>query len=269
MHPVTEKPEEAELESPQARRMLEERVAARTADLATANKALETFAYSISHDLRAPVRLVSAFSELLARESSRLSPAGQQHLQSIRHEVARMNEMIDGLLDLSRLSRARLSEGPVDLTSLAEDIAQGLRLTTPARRVEFVIQPGLRSQGDERLLRVVLLNLLGNAWKFTRDHPAPRIEFGAIEQEGWQVFFVRDNGAGFDMAGAGRLFTPFQRLHTTDEFEGVGVGLATVRRILERHGGQVWAEGEVGKGATFYFTVPVPETEKGTGRIKS
>ena len=251
---------EAELQNEKAK--LEDRVARRTAELAAANQALESFADSVSHDLRAPVRLVSAFSELLERESSRLSGEGQKHLQSIRGETRRMNEMIDAMLEMSRLAGKPLVKAPVNLSAMAEDIAASLQQSSPQRQADLIIQPGLETSGDERLLRSVLQNLLGNAWKFTRHQPRAHIVFGAAERDGERVFFVRDNGAGFDMAGAAQLFTAFRRLHTSAEFEGVGMGLATVRRILERHGGKVWAEGQPGNGATFYFTLSNPSSTK-------
>jgi len=180
-----------------------------------------------------------------------------------------MHDMIEGLLVLSRLGRARLATGSVDLSRLATEVAQSLRQDTPDRVVDFVIEPNLRAQGDPRLLRLVLQNLLGNAWKFSRDQPNPRIEVGRFSKNGHLTLFVRDNGAGFDMAGAGRLFTPFQRLHTAGEFEGLGIGLATVQRIIERHGGHVWAEGHPGQGATIFFTLPAPSEARAEGRIKS
>ena len=248
---------EAELQT--AKAQLEERVASRTTELAAANTELEAFAYSVSHDLRAPVRLVHSFAELLERESGQLSAQGQKHVQSIRRETRRMHEMIDAMLEMSRLARAPLAVAPVDLSTMAEEIVRSLQQTDAERRVEFVVQPGLQAFGDERLLREVLQNLLGNAWKFTRHKSEARIEFGATDQDGQRVYSVRDNGSGFHMTDATRMFTPFQRFHTTAEFEGVGVGLATVRRILERHGGQIWARSEPGKGATFYFTLPERE----------
>jgi len=255
---LMEKLQKTQAELQAAKTHLEERVAARTTELAASNKELETFAYSVSHDLRAPVRLVHSFAELLAREAGRLSAQGQGSLRSIRTEAQRMNEMIDALLEMSRLAGAPLAVARVNLSAMADEIARSLPLTGVERQVELVIQPGLQTFGDERLLREVLQNLLGNAWKFTRHQSRARIEFGATKLDGEHAFFVRDNGAGFDMTGAARLFTPFQRFHTATEFEGVGVGLATVRRILERHGGRIWAKSEPGRGATFYFTLGEP-----------
>jgi len=245
---------EAELQAANAK--LEERVAARTAELAAANQALDSFACSVSHDLRAPVRLINSFSELIEHESDRLSASGQKHLHSIRLETRHMNQMIEALLEMSRLARQPLAEAPVNLSSLADEIAASLHEANPQRDVHFLIQPDLQVLGDERLLRAVLENLLGNAWKFTGHQSPGRIEFGATDRNGERVFFIRDDGSGFDMAAANRLFTAFQRLHSSSEFEGVGMGLATVRRIIERHGGRIWAESQPGKGATFYFMLP-------------
>ena len=261
---MVEKLEQTETALQNSNARLEERVATRTAELAAVNKELEAFAYSVSHDLRAPLRLVDGFSHFLEEESGNaLSPRGRRHLDSIRHEVRRMHEMIEGLLVLSRLGRARIEIGPVDLSRLAGEIAESLHEDTPERVVAVSIQQDLKANGDRRLLRLVLQNLIGNAWKFTRHQPNPRIEVGAEMKDGQKVIFVRDNGAGFDMAGVSRLFTPFQRLHTTGEFEGLGIGLATVQRIIERHGGHVWAEGKPGAGATVSFTLP--EVQAGGG----
>lgn len=179
-----------------------------------------------------------------------------------------MNDMIDALLEMSRLARAPLAVAAVDLSSMAEDIARSLLQTAPQRQASFAVQPHLQASGDPRLLRMVLQNLLGNAWKFTRHQSAAHIELGATERNGKRVFLVRDNGAGFDLTAAGRLFTPFQRFHTAAEFEGVGVGLATVCRIVERHGGEIWAESEPGRGATFYFTLPEREVSPAVNHQK-
>lgn len=238
---------------------LEKRVAERTAALAATNKELEAFSYSVSHDLRAPVRLINSFSELLEKESeAQLSPRGHEYVDCIRHEAQHMNEMIEALLRFAHLARAPLEKERVDLSALATEISHALQESAPERQVDFLIQPGLTATGDARLLRLVLQNLLGNAWKFSRNNPSARVEFGFRSNNGEpsRMFFVRDNGAGFDMAGAGRLFTPFQRLHTSSEFEGVGVGLATVKRIIQRHGGSITAESTPGRGATFYFSLP-------------
>ncbi len=233
---------------------LEDRVAARTAQLAAANKELEAFAYSISHDLRAPLRGINGFSQVLLEDYHHLLDAtGQDHLHRIRAASQRMGQLIDDLLQLSRLMRVEIVHEPVDLSSLAREIAENLRHTQPDRQAEFVIKSGVKVTGDERLLRVVLENLLHNAWKFTGKQEQAAIEFGETKIDGQTVYFVRDNGAGFDMAYADKLFGAFQRLHAATEFEGTGIGLATVQRIILRHGGRVWAEGAVNRGATFYF----------------
>jgi signal transduction histidine kinase len=235
---------------------LEQRVLQRTAQLEAANKELEAFAYSVSHDLRAPLRSIGGFSQVLLKNYlDKLDARGQHYLQRVRAASQRMGELIDDLLSLSRVTRMDLSHETVDLTALARTMAAELRDTQPHRQVEFVIADGLTVQGDERLLRVVLENLLGNAWKFTSTHPRARIEFATVQQGGKKVYFVRDDGVGFDMAYAEKLFRPFQRLHAVDEFEGTGIGLATVQRIICRHGGHIWAEGAVDQGASIYFTL--------------
>jgi len=235
---------------------LEQRVAERTVELAAVNKELEAFAYSVSHDLRAPLRSIDGFSRALLEDyEDRLDAEGQDYLHRVRASCQRMGQLIDDLLRLSRVTRGEMRREPVDLSALAQEIAVELQETQPERRVEFIIQPGLAADGDARLLRVVLENLLGNAWKFTGKRRQARIEFGLTEAEGRSVYFVSDNGAGFDMAYADRLFGAFQRLHSLAEFRGTGIGLATVQRVIHRHGGHVWAEGAVGQGATFYFTL--------------
>ncbi|MFB3820148.1 MAG: ATP-binding protein [Candidatus Methylomirabilales bacterium] len=235
---------------------LERRVQERTADLAAANKELESFAYSVSHDLRAPLRGINGWSQALAEDyGDVLDEQGRTYLETVRAETRRMGELIDALLGLSRVSRAEMQRQAVDLGALARDVERDLRRAEPERRVEFVIAPGLAVHGDPSLLRAVLHNLLGNAWKFTAHRPDARIELGVSHADGRPVYWVRDNGAGFDMAYAGKLFAPFQRLHRQDEYPGTGIGLATVQRIVHRHGGRIWAEGEVGKGATLFFTL--------------
>jgi PAS domain S-box-containing protein len=236
---------------------LERRVVERTAQLEAANRELETFSYSVSHDLRAPLRSIDGFSQALLEDySETLDAQGQDHLQRIRGATQRMSELIDALLGLSRVTRAELQREPTDLSAMAEAIVVELRRQDSARAAAVEITPGLIARGDRRLLRVVLENLLGNAWKFTAKKAQARIEFGVRnEPDGTPVFFVRDNGAGFDAAYADKLFGAFQRLHRLSEFPGTGIGLATVQRIIHRHGGRVWAEGAVNQGATFYFTV--------------
>ncbi len=234
---------------------LEELVGERTSELAAANRELESFSYSVSHDLRAPLRSIDGFSQqILEDHYDRLDEDGRDAFQRIRAASQRMGLLIDGLLNLARFSRSEITHGRVDLGAMARHIAEDLRKSHPGRKAEFIITEGLIVDGDERLLYVVLQNLLGNAWKFCEKCDNTLIEFGATEHGGRTAYFVRDNGAGFDMAYASKLFSPFQRLHAVSEYPGTGIGLATVQRIIQRHGGQVWAEGEVGRGATFYFT---------------
>jgi PAS domain S-box-containing protein len=233
---------------------LEQRVRDRTAQLEAANKELEAFSFSVSHDLRAPLRGIDGWSQALQEDCApQLDERGRQFLSRIRAETVRMARLIDDLLQLSRVSRAEMAPGPVDLSALAEAVANRLREAEPDRPMQFVIQPGLTVHGDARLLEIALTNLLGNAAKFTGPRNPARIEFGRAEQAGRSVFFVRDNGVGFNMAYASRLFGAFQRLHPMSEFPGTGIGLATVQRVLHRHGGQIWAEAELGQGATFSF----------------
>jgi PAS domain S-box-containing protein len=234
---------------------LEQRVKERTAQLEAINHELEAFSYSVSHDLRAPLRSIRGFSEvLLERYCEKLDARGQEFLRRSCESSRQMDILIEDLLKLSRVGRSQMQLQPVDLSAVAASIAADLRKADPDRLAEFVIAPGLRAIGDERLLRIALDNLLGNAWKFTSKQPRTRIEFGFAQDE-TPAFFVRDNGAGFDMAYAGKLFGVFQRLHTSCEFPGTGIGLATVQRIINRHGGRTWAAGAINLGATFYFTL--------------
>ncbi len=231
----------------------------RSAQLEASNKELEAFAYSVSHDLRSPLRAVDGFSQALQEDyGAQLPPAAHDYLNRIQAAVTRMASLIDDLLQLARVARAEMRVEQVDLSRLAEFAFEDLRQGQPARQVMVKLQPGLTTTGDERLLRLVLDNLLGNAWKFTGHVAAATIEFGAQEVEGVSSFFVRDNGAGFDMAHATQLFTTFHRLHSSAEFPGTGVGLAIVERIVQRHSGRVWAYAEVGQGATFSFTLNLP-----------
>ena len=224
--------------------------------LHAANTELESFSYSVSHDLRAPLRSIDGFSQALLEDyADKLDADGKGHLQRVRASTQRMGALIDDLLNLSRVTRGEMRSEPVDLTGMAQALAAELKKSAPDREVEFVIADGLSAQGDPRLLRIVIDNLLGNAWKYTSKHPRARIEFGFAQNNGHSAYFVRDDGAGFDMAYADKLFGAFQRLHRQAEFSGTGIGLATVQRIMHRHGGRVWAEGEVEKGATFYFTL--------------
>lgn len=236
--------------------VLETRVRERTAELESANRELEAFCRSVSHDLRAPLRGIDGFSLAVIEEyGERLDATGREYLQRVRAGIQRMGQIIDDLLALSRVLRVEMDRGPVDLSALATRVLDELRETDPKRRVDAVIAPGVVATGDERLLRLAIENLLGNAWKFTARRSDARIEFGVSEGDDAPAYFVRDNGAGFDMAYVDQLFGVFQRLHRQSEFPGNGVGLATVRRIIERHGGRVWAEGVVEQGATFSFTL--------------
>ena len=241
----------------EARGELERRVEARTRDLAAANKELEAFSYSVSHDLRAPLRAIDGFSKvLLTNYAVSLDDRGRHYLDRVRAGTQRMSELIDDLLALARLSRKELVRRPVDVTELAERVAAELARREPARVTAVAIENGLAAEADPQLLTIVLENLLGNAWKFTGKAADGRIEVSRHRNGGTEdVFAIRDNGAGFDMAYADKLFGAFQRLHLDTDFEGTGIGLVTVQRIVSRHGGRVWAEGEVGKGATFYFTL--------------
>ncbi len=235
---------------------LEARVVQRTVQLEDANRELETFAYSVSHDLRAPLRSIDGFGlALLEDYSSAIDERGRHYLDRMRAAAKRMSLLIDDLLILSRVTRAEMVRTRVRLGAMAERLAAELHETAPDRRVAWVIDPDAFADGDERLLEMVLHNLLGNAWKFTSRHPSARIEFGVTNDDGSPVYFVRDDGAGFDMVYAGKLFGAFQRLHSTAEFEGTGIGLATVQRIVRRHGGRVWAAGAVEQGATVSFTL--------------
>ncbi|TCZ88377.1 CHASE domain-containing protein [Lysobacter sp. N42] len=237
-------------------RTLEARVALRTRELMRANQELETFAYSVSHDLRAPLRAIDGFSRILAeRYGERLDEAGRGYLARVRRAAARMGELIDSMLQLSRLTRSPLKVERVDLTRMAHELVEELQAGDPARRVEVEIEQGLVVDGDATLLRGLLGNLLGNAWKFTRERDPARIQFG---RNAAGEFYVRDNGAGFAQEYVDKLFRPFQRLHNEEHFTGHGIGLATVHRIVERHGGTIRAEGRVEEGATFYFTLPGP-----------
>jgi light-regulated signal transduction histidine kinase (bacteriophytochrome) len=229
-------------------------------ELEGANRELEAFSYSVSHDLRAPLRTIDGFSQILQEDYENvLDGEGLDYLGRVRAASGNMATLIDDLLDLSRVSRRPLRRESVDLTRLATGIIEDLRAAQPDRNVQFVAGEDIKAYGDVSLLKVALENLLGNAWKFTERKEEARIEFGADRRPrpGFlaPVYFVRDNGAGFDQAYSDKLFGAFQRLHGQDEFEGTGIGLATVARIIHRHGGRVWADSEVGEGATFYFTL--------------
>jgi PAS domain S-box-containing protein len=252
---VTER-KQAELEVLRINAELEHRVQQRTIQLQAANKELEAFAYSVSHDLRAPLRGIDGWSlALLEDYAAQLDDGGRRYLERVRSETQRMGHLIDDMLLLSRVTRDEMKLDLVDLTSLANRITAKLRDAEPERSMEFVIQPELLAVGDGRLLEIALTNLFSNAVKFTGTRKQALVEFGKIEQDGETAFYVRDNGAGFDMAYAGTLFGAFQRLHKVSEFPGTGIGLATVQRVIHKHGGRVWAEAHVNRGATFSFTL--------------
>lgn len=228
----------------------------KTQQLEAANRELEAFSHTVAHDLRAPLRTISGFSNMLLEDlSGKLDGAALNYLNRITSATRRMSQLIDDLMKLSDLNNGEMAREKVDLSAIAADIASGLKSSEPGRNVEFRLAKDITACGYAGLLRGVLENLLGNAWKFTSRTPQAVIEFGVTEHKGISVYFVRDNGAGFDMALAGKLFSPFQRLHLHEEFPGSGIGLATVRRIILRHGGSIWAEGAVAKGAAFFFTL--------------
>lgn len=233
--------------------VLEERVAARTAELAKLNRQLEAFSYSVSHDLRAPVRIVSGYAQLL-RDSLR-DPESRAHVQRIQAAASEMSELIDGLLTLATLSNQPLNVERIDLSALTQEIIAAIREGQPTRRIEVVCEPGVEALADRTLMRVLLTNLLENAWKYSSRVENARIEFGRQREDGELWYYVRDNGAGFDMQQAARLFKPFQRLHSSHDFPGSGIGLATVAGIIDLHGGRIRAESAPGAGAAFYFTL--------------
>ena len=238
------------------RKLNEESLRQYATELEAANKELEAFSYSVSHDLRAPLRSMDGFADILLEDyADKLDDQGKEYLSRIHSSSKLMSQLIDDILALSRITRATFDADNVNLSTLAEEVARELKRTQPERKVEFNIAPDMEAQGDRNLLKLVMQNLLGNAFKFTGKSDQPVIEFGMREIDGKSAYFVRDNGAGFDMAYAEKLFKPFQRLHSASEFPGTGIGLASVQRIINRHGGRVWAEGEKGKGATFYFTL--------------
>jgi PAS domain S-box-containing protein len=238
------------------RKRIDELLRRHTAQLEVTNAELDAFAYSVSHDLRAPLRSIDGFSQALLEDySKQLDPTGQDYLRRVRAATQRMGALIDDLLNLSHVTRSEMAIRTVDVSDLARQLAGELASGDPERKVDVVIAPGLEARADEGLLRIVLQNLIGNAWKFTGKRTDPRIEVGMVAANGERAYFVRDNGAGFDMTYAPKLFGAFQRLHRATEFPGTGVGLATVQRIIHRHGGRVWAESAVDRGATFYFTL--------------
>ena len=235
---------------------LEKRVQERTSELTAANRELESFAYSISHDLRSPLRAIDGFSHLLAEDyEDKLDHQGRDYLGRVRKAVQRMGTLIDDILELSRVTRQEMRREPVDLGRLAAELNEEIARAWPGKQPAISLPGRCLAEGDPQLLRLMLQNLLENAWKYSGRNPAPEIEFGCETLDGRQVCYVRDNGVGFDMAHAGRLFTPFQRLHKPEDFQGNGIGLATVARIVRRHGGRIWAESAPGAGATFRFTL--------------
>jgi PAS domain S-box-containing protein len=242
---------------------LEQRVRDRTADLEATVRELDAFAYSVSHDLRAPLRSLHGFSQVLLEDyAEALDDEGRHYLERIQANADRMGQLIDDLLRLSRATRVELNRSTVDITALADEIIAEYRGAEPDRQVEVTIEDALVAPGDPNLIRVALDNLLANAWKFTGKCASPVITMGALRRDGEQVFFIRDNGAGFDMRYAGKLFDPLQRLHTSADFEGTGIGLAIVYRIVTRHGGRIWAESEPDKGAAFFFTLTDTQQER-------
>jgi signal transduction histidine kinase len=235
---------------------LESRVAQRTRELEASNQELEAFSYSVSHDLRAPLRTIDGFSLALEEDfGERLDAQGKDYIVRVRNGVQRMGTLIDSLLQLSRVTRSDVQRERVDLSQVATLVFREIQANDPEREVNWIAQPGVMTEADPRLMRIAFENLIGNAWKFTAGTPDATVTFGSSSQNGKTVYFLRDNGAGFDMQYVDRLFTAFQRLHGEREFKGSGIGLATVSRIIRRHHGSIWAEGEPGKGAAFFFTL--------------
>ena len=248
-------------DSEQAARELAEMRAELVSDLEHKNRELESFSYAVSHDLRAPLRRIEAFGRaVLESQGGQLDRNGRRFMDRIQEASRQMSQLIDDVLYLSKVSRAEVRQQEIDLSGLVESVLERLREADPGRTVETRVRPGVIVAGDGRLLRIALTNLLENAWKFTEREPAAQIEFGMMTATGEPTYFIRDNGAGFDMAYVDRLFGPFQRLHLASEFPGSGIGLATVQRIIHRLGGRVWAEGVVGQGATFSFTLGRPRS---------
>jgi light-regulated signal transduction histidine kinase (bacteriophytochrome) len=231
-----------------------------------AHHELESFSYSVAHDLRSPLRSLDGFGQILLEDyAEKLDDEGRHYLEYIRESAQQMAVLIDDLLKLSRVTRGEFRREPVDLSDTARAVAARLQKAQPARSVAFIIADGLTDEGDVRLLALALENLVGNAWKYSRKRVDAQIEFGVTSGNGRRVYFVRDNGAGFEMAYADKLFGVFQRLHSENEFEGTGIGLATVQRIIRRHGGDIWAEAKVDQGATFFFTLsggPLPDEKR-------
>lgn len=240
---------------------LNERLRFRTIELSSVNKELEAFSYSVSHDLRSPITNIDGYASILSSEyASKLDEKGNSYLARLRAATQRMNSLIDDLLKLARVANSELQVQPVNLSEIAKAIVARLKMDNPTRNVSFTVADSAPARGDPKLVEIALENLLNNSWKFTSKKAEARIEFGSMSAGGRTVYFVKDDGAGFEMKHMDRLFGAFQRLHSASEFPGTGIGLATVMRIITRHGGEVWAEGEVNKGATFYFTLGEPHT---------
>ena len=255
LHDITAR-KHAEEELKKYREQLEGLVQERTIKLEASNKELEAFSYSISHDLRAPLRAIDGFSQALLEDcEDKLDLQGKDYLIRIRTATQRMSTLIEDLLNLSRITRSEMSMEKVNLTRIVRSVINELQNSQPQRHVKIRIADDLEDIADSRLISIALENLMSNAWKFTAKQSEALIEFGSTRDGSKKVYFIRDNGAGFDMTYMDKLFAPFQRLHTIDEYPGTGIGLATVRRIIHRHGGKVWAEGQTGKGATFYFSI--------------
>jgi signal transduction histidine kinase len=249
-----------------ARDELELRVSERTRDLVSANRELQAFSYSVSHDLRGPLDSLIGFSYVLLKQhGAKLDAPARDLIEHIRTSGKRMADLVDDLLNLSRVTTTTMHTEKVDLAGIVRAIMEELCRVEPERNVQFIAPEKAEASGDPRLLRIAVDNLLRNAWKYTSQHDHARIEFGTTSTNGTPAFFIRDDGSGFDSKAVDRLFQPFQRLHSTAEFPGNGIGLATVKRIIQRHGGRVWAEGAVEKGATFYFTLPSSRSESNPG----
>lgn len=257
---------ESQREVQQMNAELEKRVAERTRQLQAANRELESFAYAVSHDLRAPLRSLSGFSQILQETAgAQLDEKSLHYLRRIHDASQRMSSLIEALLGLSRISTAELAIRPVNLTQVCIDAAAALREKYPDHDVQLDVAPNMHVEGDARLLRIAMDCLLGNAWKFTTKTEHPAVSVGVqTGVTGGHIYFVRDNGVGFDMAYANKLFVPFQRLHPDAEFQGSGIGLVTAQRVIARHGGRIWAEAQVNEGATFYFTINMPLASSAT-----